>query len=340
MGTASAHLVKNLIPREGLAVIYGPPKCGKSFWCFDLLMHVACGWDYRGLRVNGGPIVYCALEGVEGFKRRVEAFRRAYSDAKGAPFYLMFAPLDLIRDHKPLIASIRTQLGGVYPVAVAIDTLNRSLVGSESRDEDMSAYVRAADAIRAAFGCVVPVIHHCGHGAERPRGHSSLLGAADVLIAVKRDAADNIVATVETSKDGPLGLEVISRLAVIELGADDDGDPITSCVIEPVGESTRTAAKVAKPKLTNGAKTALRALHMAVGELGEVPPSNHVPEGQRTVTVKQWREHAFKIGISGSDDPHAKGVAFNRAFDALVAAQRVGVWDIYAWPVFHQGEVK
>jgi hypothetical protein len=123
---------------------------------------------------------------------------------------------------------------------------------------------------------------------------------------------------------------------------DDDGEEITSCVIEPVGElAARRAAKVAKPKpLTNAAKTALRALDMAVGDLGEVPPSNHVPAGARAVTVKQWREYAFKVGISTSEDAPAKGADFNRASETLIAAQRVGVWDIYAWPVFQQGEGK
>jgi hypothetical protein len=137
----------------------------------------------------------------------------------------------------------------VKPAAVAIDTLNRSLVGSESSDQDMAAYVRAADAIGNAFDCVVPVIHHCGHNGERPRGHSSLLGAADIQISVKRDAADNIVATVEAAKDGPIGLEIVSRLVTVDVGQDEDGDAISSCVIEPVGEPA-TAAKhgpAAKP---------------------------------------------------------------------------------------------
>ena len=241
MTTSPYYVVKNLIPREGLVVAYGPPKCGKSFWCFDLLMHVALGWDYRGLHVKKGPVVYAALEGVQGFKRRVEAFRRTRCDAKGAAFYLTFSPLDLIRDHKALIASIRAK--GVVPSVVAIDTLNRSLVGSESKDEDMAAYVRAAEAIREAFGCVVVIVHHCGHNAERPRGHSSLLGAADVLIAVKRDASNNIDAVVEASKDGTLGLEIVSRLVVVDLGLDDDGDDITSCVIEPVDELAATVAE-------------------------------------------------------------------------------------------------
>jgi RecA-family ATPase len=68
-----------------------------------------------------------------------------------------------------------------------LDTLNRSLGGSESSDEDMSAYVvRASDAIRDEFDCVVPIVHHCGIDGTRPRGHTSLTGAADAQVAVKR----------------------------------------------------------------------------------------------------------------------------------------------------------
>ena len=48
LNTAPAYLVKGIIPRDGLAIVYGPPKCGKSFWVFDLMMHVALGLCYRG----------------------------------------------------------------------------------------------------------------------------------------------------------------------------------------------------------------------------------------------------------------------------------------------------
>ena len=186
------HLVKGLLQSTGLAVVWGPPKCGKSFWVFDLLMHVALGWNYRGLRVRQGTIVYCALEGAHGFRNRIEAFRQAKmseTDGGDPPFYLMATPLSLVRDQKAFISDIAKQLGGKNPVAVCIDTLNRSLDGSESSDEDMTAYVRAADAIRDAFGCLVVIVHHCGHNGDRPRGHSSLMGALDVQIAVRRDAS-------------------------------------------------------------------------------------------------------------------------------------------------------
>src|SRR5215218_3545029 len=68
-------LVKGIIPRVGLTVLWGPPKCGKSFWMFDCMMHVALGWEYRGRRVHQGPVVYCAFEGQSGIEARVEAFR-------------------------------------------------------------------------------------------------------------------------------------------------------------------------------------------------------------------------------------------------------------------------
>ena len=39
--TERRYLVKGLIPRTGLIVVWGPPKSGKSFIVFDLVMHIA-----------------------------------------------------------------------------------------------------------------------------------------------------------------------------------------------------------------------------------------------------------------------------------------------------------
>jgi hypothetical protein len=230
--TTPAYLVKGIVPRIGLCVFWGPPKCGKSFLVFDLMMHVALGWKYRDRKVRQGAVVYCALEGCAAFKNRIEAFRqeRLQENAVNVPFYLMASPLSLVADHAALIASIRGQCP--KPAVVVIDTLNRSLAGSESSDEDMAAYIKAADAIRDAFNCAVVIVHHCGHEGTRPRGHSSLIGALDAQIAVTRDAADTITATVELMKDGPQGESFASRLEIVDLGTDADGDAITSCVVE------------------------------------------------------------------------------------------------------------
>jgi hypothetical protein len=263
LSTARRDLVKGIIPRVGMTVVWGPPKCGKSFWAFDLMMHVALGWQYRGRRVNQGAVVYCAFEGQTGIEQRVAAFRKTYLDGESVavPFYLEPVTLDLVRDHAALIAVIRQTLGDAMPVAVTLDTLNRSLAGSESSDQDMSAYVRAADAIREDFQCAVIIVHHCGHDGVRPRGHSSLIGALDAQLAVKRDTANNILVEVELMKDGAQGDIIASKLDVVTVGIDEDGDEITSCVIvELDAAAAERASRPAQNRWPRGLRVFREAL--------------------------------------------------------------------------------
>jgi RecA-family ATPase len=147
------YLVKGLIPRVGMTIVWGPQKSGKSFWLFDLMMHVALDWLYRGRRVQHGPVVYCYFEGQQAIPKRKEAFQQQFlSEDADPPFYLQPLRLDLIAEHEALIDAIRQQLGDAAPAAVTLDTLNRSLSGSESSDEDMSNYKRTPDVVEHAGG--------------------------------------------------------------------------------------------------------------------------------------------------------------------------------------------
>jgi hypothetical protein len=331
VGSTAVYLVKGIIPRTGLTVVWGPPKCGKSFWTFDLVMHVALSRPYRGRRVWGGPVVYLALEGAEGFKARIEAFRMRHlaEQAEAVPFFLMAARIDLIKDHAELIGAIRAQAG--VPAVVAIDTLNRSLVGSESDDKDMAAYMRAENAIREAFGCAVVIVHHCGVDASRPRGHTSLTGAADAQIAVKRAAANNIVATVEWMKDGPEGDQFVSRLESVEVGIDEDGAPITSCVVVPIEDGVIEKPAAKPPCMPKPAQIALRALKAAIDERGEdAPVLNHIPAGVRVTTFKLWRQYSYQRDISTGEE-RAKQKAFKQGSEYLICTGEVGEWIDHVW---------
>jgi hypothetical protein len=133
-------------------------------------------------------------------------------------------------------------------------------------------------------------------------------------------------------KDGPQGDEFTSKLMVVELGTDDDGDPITSCVVEPVDGLTPKRATTKATKLTKGATIALAALHETIDECGEIPPaSNHIPAGVKCVTLDQWRDYAARRGISNGDTKDALRKAFSRASDALIADKLAGCWAPYVW---------
>jgi hypothetical protein len=278
LSTDRHYLVKGLIPYPGLTVIWGPPKCGKSFWTLDVVMSVVLGESYRGRHVQQGPVVYCAFEGQSGVRQRIEAYRQRHvaEGAEGIPFFLQSVTLDLIKEHSDLIDAI--QANGVIPVAVVLDTLNRSLNGSESSDEDMGAYVRAADAIRETFNCSVLVVHHCGVNDTRPRGHTSLTGAADAQLSVKRDYEENIVTSVEFMKDGEAGAEIISKLDFFEIGLNEDGDPITCGVVV---EAEAPAKAVREAKLKPNELTSFNILQGTGGNL----------------STEEWNDRAREAGL-------------------------------------------
>lgn len=330
------YLVKNLIPRDGLIVFWGPPKCGKSFLVSDIAFHIALGWDYRGRRVEQGTVIYVACEGQTGFKARVEAFKQARlsEDTPEPPFHLLATRLDLAADADELIHDIAAQLPGVECSCIVLDTLNRSLGGSESKDEDMSAYIQACDKIRETFHCSVIVIHHCGIEGTRPRGHTSLSGAADAQIAVKRDDAKNIVATIEYMKDGPDEAEFVSRLETVIVGRDEDGEDITSCVIEPLDDTA--PQRTSKPKtvrLAAGAKVAADTLRNTIQRNGrQAPASNYIPPDKLVASLDLWRRLHYEA--LGSDmAPNAKRQDFYRARSQLQAAAQIGIHGDWVWLV-------
>ena len=338
LGSKRRYLIKGLIPRSGLVVVWGPPKSGKSFVVFDMVMHVALDRPYRGRRVHAGPAVYCAFEGQSGFEARGEAFRKKFlaQNKKHVPFYLQPVTIDLVNDAPELIRVTRQTLGNVKPVVIVLDTLSRSLRGSESSDQDMSAYIRAADTLREAFDCAVIIVHHCGLEANRPRGHTSLTGAAEAQLAVSRHSTGEIVTTVEYMKDGPEGDTIVSRLENVEVGTDEDGEPVTSCVVVPadIGDK-RTNIKVPP-----SAKLALDALNEAIIESGEVVSGGNIPPQTRTVPIVRWREVCEAKMIANSEKPDSKYKAFVRASKHLQKAGIIGVWNDRVWVAGQAGQAR
>jgi hypothetical protein len=321
LNTSPAYVVKGVIPSGGLTVVWGPPKCGKSFWTFDLTMHVARGIPYRERRVQQGAVAYVSLEGGNGFHRRIEAYKQQH-DVIDAPFYLITDRTDLVRDNETLIAALKEQMLET-PAVVVIDTLNRSLAGSESSDEDMAAYIKAADAIREAFDCALVIIHHCGVDGTRPRGHTSLTGAVDAQISVLRDeATDKLVSKVEWMKDGTEGDVIGSRLQVAELGPDEDGQPITSCVIVPAESETNKPSAKSNKRESKSVKVFRAAFAEALLAGQTIRVRGDGPE-VRAVNLKYVKKQFELRWATGESDPEkqtdARRKAFKRVTDDMPA---------------------
>ena len=238
--------------------------------------------------------------------------------------------IDLIADHLRLIGAIRAQVEPEPPVAIFIDTLNRSLVGDENAPADMGKYVRAADVLSTAFDCLVVLIHHCGIAGTRPRGHSSLSGADDVEISVAKDASGLITVAVDLMKDGPVGAPFGCRLEGIAVGTDDDGDPITSCVVIPTA-----AGKTAGIQLTANQARFVDILREAIADCPATPlelqGTATVPSGVTAVTRDVLKKYCVAKGWLEEIESGKSRAKVSDMLNTLAGKKLIGLTNRFVW---------
>jgi hypothetical protein len=131
-------------------------------------------------------------------------------------------------------------------------------------------------------------------------------------------------------KDGTAGAEIRSTLKVVDLGEDEDGEPITSCVVEPAEGDGCPRKRRKQP--TGAAKLGLEKLHECIIERGNVAPaSDKIPAGVVGVTLAHWRDYLAKAAIINMEGSYRE--QFRRIRVTLETGGFIGVWDDFVWPV-------
>ena len=311
--------VKGVIPERGIAAIFGPSGSGKSFLMVDMAINIAKGADWFGYRAKSCPVTYVCLEGEAGLSVRLAAFRTKGSIPKGIEFIDQPVNLLAANDLRDLVQAIRAnQMGeGI----VIIDTLNRAVPGmDENSSVDMGHAINACKVIQQGVGGLVLLVHHSGKDATKGmRGHSSLHAALDAAIEVKRSGDDREWSVVK-AKDGADGKAHPFMLEVVDMGEDEDGDPITSCVIRP----SAGAGVKAKP-LTQIQQVGMDAfMAAALANIGDADQTVHA-------RVDQWRDEFYRR--STADNTDSKARSFHRVRVALVELGKLtNVGDVYRLP--------
>lgn len=233
-GPPQSWIIKGVLPKAQIGMIYGESTAGKSFVAMDMLAAIARGEPWRGMRTKQMRTVMIIAEGAGGAKSRV----RAYEEHHGVklseyPFGIIQDRPDLFGkgDHKRLAKQIM-EWGGAD--LIAVDTLAQSSAGAnENSGEDMGLILEHCHKLSADTGAMVLLVHHAGKDATRgARGWSGLKAAMDVEIEVARSPLLGRSIRLSKSKDGDEGKPMSFKLNVVQIGVDEDGDAITSCVIE------------------------------------------------------------------------------------------------------------
>lgn len=313
------YTVKGLIPARGVVQIYGEPACGKSFTALSLCIHIAEGWQLCDRKVKKRPVYYLQLEGAGGLGRRLQAFKvwmqKAHKPSLNGIFRFWTHSFSL-NDAGQCTALCEAINGAGHSGAVVvIDTQSQATLGVDENTSEMATAIGNATRIAEGVCGTVILIHHVGKDVTKgARGHSSQLGNVDCAIFASKDKRRKTVNwTVTKAKDDPDGYGATFKLHVFELGYDEDGDSVTSCVAEPVVPST--------PDKENASD----AQKLPYGGLLK-PGSNaafafdtflEASSGETSVTLDEWRAIYYKRSTAASVG--SKRSQFNSDRKALVS---------------------
>lgn len=327
--------IKRILPRQGLAAIYGKPGSLKSFVASHIALCIALGWPWAGRRVTQGAVVYVAAEGAGGLRKRKAGFAIAHPDLPAeVPFALIATAPNLGTEKGDLAALVSAIEGaGVCPVLIVLDTLAQTLGAGDENGAGMTAFVANAGALAAHFRALVLIVHHVGLGDDRRmRGHSSLNGALDAVILSERQEGEIAATlTLQKLKDEASEERLMARLSRVVLGYDEEGDEISTLVVDSI-EDVERAQPTQKPKSVPPSQRLLMAtVAEAIDDAGKtISPfgaSGPVVRAVADATVRtrfysRIAEQA-EAGEGAGKIAERQRKGFNRAIGEAIKAQRV-----------------
>jgi hypothetical protein len=174
--------VQNWLPKRGKAMLYAPPKCGKSFLAMQLARCVASGEPFLGLPTNQGVVLYLQFElGEEVLQGRLRQTGKSYDRVYVGTSFSM--KLDKAAEQKRLWRA----LGAVEPDVLILDPWYKILSGDENESSDVMAVLDFQDSVIEGFNCSVFIVHHAGKDiTKRGRGSSVLEDWVDTCLQMRK----------------------------------------------------------------------------------------------------------------------------------------------------------
>jgi DNA-binding CsgD family transcriptional regulator len=250
--------VPDIIP-EGLTVLAGPPKAGKSWLAFGLGIAVASGGKALGsVDVDQGEALYLALEDTP---RRLKARLGKILGPDPAPSALTIAvecpPLPMGGDER--IAGWLDQNPAARLVVIDVFARVRGPMVRDvsAYDNDYAATARAKT-LADAYGIAVVLVHHTRKATDDDfvatiSGTFGMTGAADAIAVLKRTRgrADGILSLTGRDVDeaehaltfaADLGAWQLSSTPAAELRMTDTERSIVAWLAEHDGDSPKRVA--------------------------------------------------------------------------------------------------
>jgi hypothetical protein len=189
--------------------------------------------------------------------------------------------------------------------------------------------------VRDATGATVLIVHHSGKTKQSgARGSSALTAAVDTAIEVVNDGGVIRTAKVIKQKDGDEGVVFSFALQIVEVGRDEDGEIITTCIVQPNEEVTKPAPPLTpqRARVSPQQAQAMVVLRKVLAEFGEEPSDGGPFPAVKLVALSRFREALKDAGVTKRDKPSSERAQWRRIKESLCDKGLLTVRDDYCWP--------
>ncbi|MFM7348987.1 MAG: AAA family ATPase [Erythrobacter sp.] len=314
-----AWLCKGWLPREGVVLLAGQSRIGKTFLLLELAGALATGGSFfgRSVRERVGVLILAA-EGAGTIAPRLEALRlHRLGGIDAATLPIAWAEISDANEIGAIVTAAAAEMQrrfGLRLGMIGVDTVAAAFNADENDAQLATAAMKALGKLASeARTLVVAVAHYGKSDGAGVRGSSAWTASADVILAatgeiseISGEVKDRKVALTKSryAETGPIS---DFELRSVNLGLDEDGDPITAAVISTVSGSV--------------AMHAHQALYMDRFDTLLLAAAEKVPGGRQGVRRELIRQYCYEEWTDAT--PKNRKQWFERAEKALLKQRSI-----------------
>jgi hypothetical protein len=311
-------LVKGWLPTEGVALLAGQSRIGKTFVSLELAGALATGGSFFGrpVREQVGALILAA-EGGGTISPRLDALRvHRLGGLDPAKLPIAWADISDANEIGAAVAAAADEMQrrfGLRLGIVVVDTLSATFGVDENDAQLATAAMKALGKLALdARLLVVAVAHYGKSDGAGVRGSSAWTASADIILAATGEISeitgqvkDRKLALTKSrfSETGPIA---DFELRSVNVGVDEDGDPISAAIVRPVSVAAND------PHLMLY-MDGLAGLMLAAGEA--------TPDGRKGVSRELLRQHCYNDWTDSNSAARKK--RFGRIEERLVAGKQI-----------------
>lgn len=180
--------IQDILPKQGVMLLYGNPKVKKSWLCQYMGFCIACGIECLGLRTEQARTL------IGQFEISPIAYAWRLKDMS-AQFQLQdqmlyeTSPMLLYLDEEENFNRFMAAIRPIAPQVIILDCLAACFGGDENDGADIARFIERITVMKSEFNASIILVHHTNKNllnmntaTNMARGHSRLTGWVDTLV--------------------------------------------------------------------------------------------------------------------------------------------------------------